>query len=176
MAKLSRRAFFHAFGLHSRPTEAESNRAREPRDSQKSDGEDKSNSADGPGTFQFSLMSIFVLTTVVGILLSIAKIWPEHVFLVAVLAALLAERIYRKRIKASLGARNYERAAWILRRLFAAADGAILGTLVGLILSIVVFRTWSPIAAGGFLGAMLGLIFCAWRGPPTPPDPRPKVP
>ncbi len=109
------------------------------------------------GRFQFTLMTLFVITTAASILLAVAKIWPKQAFTVAVLTAGLAERVYRKRIKTAIGARNYEKAAWILDRLCAVVCGATLGGVLGLILSILVFGVWSPVIAGIVIGSMLGL-------------------
>lgn len=107
MARLSRRAFFHAIGLCSGSAEPKPDDVRVPSNSQKREEGGNSDAADVPGTFQFSLMSILVLITVVGILLGVAKTWPTKTPVAAVLAAVVLEWIYRKRIKVALGTKRY---------------------------------------------------------------------
>lgn len=157
MDKSSRRAFLRSIGLPPSAPEPTPHNPRERNESQH-DRDETPTSGDAPGTFQFSLMTLFVITTVVGVLLAINKIWPKKSLTVALVAAALAERVYRKRIKATIGARNYEKAVWVLDRLVAVIGGAMLGGFLGLMLSLVA-GTVSPAFVGAFVGAIVGLIF-----------------
>lgn len=108
MEKFSRRAFFRSIGLPSGSAERKLDDGRDPNESQKDDRDEELHAADMPGRFQFTLMTLLVITTAVSILLAISKIWPRRAFTVAVLTAALAERVYRKRIKSAIGAKPRE--------------------------------------------------------------------
>jgi hypothetical protein len=156
MAKSSRRDFLRSFGSAPHAAEPTSDARRGADDSQHYDK--KHTSDDAPGSFQFSLMTLFVITTVVSVLLALNKVWPKKSFTIAVVTAALGERLYRKRIKATIGQKNYEVAAVILNRLAAVLGGAMLGGLAGLLLSLLL-GTLSLAMIGVVAGTILGVLF-----------------
>jgi hypothetical protein len=115
---------------------------------------------------QFSLMTLFVITTLICIILAILKTWPERGFVGVVLALALFERIYRRQIKAVVGLQTYATTAAILERTFAVVAGTMVGGLLGLITAILMFNIFGShpgillsLKVGAASGAVLGLIY-----------------
>lgn len=127
---------------------------------------EQATSREATAPFQFSLMSLFVLITVVCILLAIVTTWPERAFVSVLLTVALAERAYRSRIKALFGVRAYTTVAGILERLGGVISGGMIGGLLGPIVAFVVFNAarvdlgiWSSLKVGVASGAVLGLVY-----------------
>lgn len=122
------------------------------------DREEKGASGNSAGALQFSLMTLLVIITIVSVFLAINKMWPKESVTIAIVAAALCERIYRKRIKATIGEKNYEIARLLLDRLAAILGGAMLGGFVGLLLSIAI-GTLASVLIGAVTGAVVGMVF-----------------
>lgn len=116
--------------------------------------------------FQFQLKTVLIVLTLFCVFLAVLRSWPERAVLAGVLILAALERIYRHRIKHTVGESNYQQIGSVLAHMGGAIAGCVVGAILGIVFAIVVFTTFdfhpgwlTSIKVGASCGFAIGLIY-----------------